>query len=115
MELLVPHARTERGKAIGRAVTAREICQPASPVEASLRDFIFAEIWNRPGLDRRTRYLIAVANAACSNGPKAAHAGSPISAHGRGKVPRLPPRVLPQTLAGAPGQFLRMLSRAGQR
>ncbi|TCM14605.1 4-carboxymuconolactone decarboxylase [Novosphingobium sp. PhB165] len=69
MALLDPQERTERGQTVAQAVTARDITAPVSPVEASWRDFVFAEIWNRPGLDRRTRYLIAIASAACSNGP----------------------------------------------
>jgi len=38
---------------------------PSTPTEAALRDFVYAEVWSRPGLERRARFLIAIATAAC--------------------------------------------------
>lgn len=69
MELLDPKDRTARGQVVGEAVIARPIPSPETPIEASWRDYLFAEIWSRPGLDRKSRYLIAIASAASSNGP----------------------------------------------
>lgn len=43
--------------------------EPATLFEASWRDFVDAGVWSRPGLDRRARFLIAVAGAACAGGP----------------------------------------------
>jgi len=51
------------------------ICQPAfpanTPATEAARDFVFAEVWSRPGLDRRSRRWITLA-CVCS-------AGSPIA------------------------------------
>jgi 4-carboxymuconolactone decarboxylase len=45
--------------ALGLATQAKAIGAPApdptTPLEASWRDFVFAEVWSRPGLDRRAR------------------------------------------------------------
>jgi 4-carboxymuconolactone decarboxylase len=38
---------------------------PRTLLEESWRDFIFAEVWTRPGLDRRSRFLISIASASC--------------------------------------------------
>jgi 4-carboxymuconolactone decarboxylase len=38
--------------------------EPETLLEASWRDYIFAEIWTRPGLDLRSRYLISMSSAA---------------------------------------------------
>ncbi len=54
--------RSERGAALQAEVTGMGAA-PSTPLEESWRDFIFAEVWNRPGLDRRARYLIALAGA----------------------------------------------------
>lgn len=69
MTLLDPHERSARGAQVALRATAREHEVPATPTEASWRDFIFAEIWARPGLEMRARYLISIASAASSNGP----------------------------------------------
>jgi len=69
MDLLDPLERTQIGSDVGGVVIARSVDEPATPIEASWRDYLFAEIWSRPGLDRRSRYLIAIASAASSNGP----------------------------------------------
>jgi 4-carboxymuconolactone decarboxylase len=66
MTLLDPAERSARGQSIAEAVTRFTAPQPATPYEQSWRDFIFAEVWSRPGLDRRARYLIAMAGAAMS-------------------------------------------------
>jgi len=39
---------------------------PTTLVESFLREYVFAEVWSRPGLDRRARFLIAIAAATCS-------------------------------------------------
>jgi 4-carboxymuconolactone decarboxylase len=68
MTLLDPAERSARGTAIGAEVTGRPLAAPTTPYSESWRDFIFAEVWSRPGLDRRARFLIAIASAAATNG-----------------------------------------------
>ena len=66
MTLLDPAERAERGAALQAEVNSQPVSAPATPVEASLRDFVYAEVWSRPGLDRRSRYLISIAGAVMS-------------------------------------------------
>ena len=68
MTLLDPAERIACGNAIAAEVTGAALPTPATPYEESWRDFIFAEVWSRPGLDRRARFLIAMAGAALANG-----------------------------------------------
>jgi 4-carboxymuconolactone decarboxylase len=49
--------------------------EPKTLLQSSWRDYIFAEVWTRPGLDRRSRLMIAMAGAAMS-------AGSPMPLEG---------------------------------
>jgi 4-carboxymuconolactone decarboxylase len=42
--------------------------QPGTLLESSWRDYVFSEVWTRPGLDRRSRYFIAIAAACCQGG-----------------------------------------------
>lgn len=64
MTMLEPAPRSARGLAIEAEIMGQPARKPATPVEESWRDFVFAEVWNRPGLDRRARFLIALAGAA---------------------------------------------------
>ena len=66
MALLDPRERSERGAALQAEINDRPVPAPATPVEESLRDFAYAEVWSRPGLDRRSRYLISIAGAIMS-------------------------------------------------
>lgn len=66
MTLLDPAERSAHGHAVAEDVTRFTAPAPSTPYEQSWRDFIFAEVWSRPGLDRRARYLIAMAGAASS-------------------------------------------------
>lgn len=65
MSMLDPTARTQLGVQKQSEVLAQTAPAPATLLEASWRDFIFAEVWSRPGLDRRSRFLIAMAGSAC--------------------------------------------------
>jgi 4-carboxymuconolactone decarboxylase len=67
--LLDPAERTARGLTIQAEVTGASQPPPDTLLEGTWRDFVFAEIWNRPGLERRARFLISLAGAASSNGP----------------------------------------------
>jgi 4-carboxymuconolactone decarboxylase len=42
--------------------------EPRTLLESSWRDYVFAEVWTRPGLDRRSRYLISISSAVCEGG-----------------------------------------------
>ncbi len=66
MTMLDPAERTARGLAIQAEVTGQPAPDTATPVQESWRDFVFAEVWSRPGLERRARYLIAMAGATIS-------------------------------------------------
>jgi 4-carboxymuconolactone decarboxylase len=58
--------RSKRGSEIQAEVTGCDALLPSTPLEESWRDFVFAEVWNRDGLDRRARYLVALAGATLS-------------------------------------------------
>lgn len=66
MTLLDPRERSARGTALQAAVNGQPAPAPATPVEESIRDFVYAEVWSRPGLDHRSRYLISISSAIMS-------------------------------------------------
>lgn len=66
MSLLDPAERSRRGAEQQAALLAAPAQAPGTLFESSLRDYVFAEVWTRPGLDRRARYLIALCSAACA-------------------------------------------------
>jgi 4-carboxymuconolactone decarboxylase len=66
VSLLDPAERSARGTLLQSEVNSRAASAPSTPVEASIRDFVYAEVWSRPGLDRRSRYLISIASAVMS-------------------------------------------------
>jgi len=44
-----------------RSVLGFEPRTPATPLTQAAQDFVFAEVWSRPGLDRRSRRWITLA------------------------------------------------------
>lgn len=68
MTLLNPADRTRRGLQQQTELLGAVPGQPRTPLEASWRDYIFAEVWARPGLDRRSRFIISIAASACEGG-----------------------------------------------
>lgn len=64
MTLFDPKERTDRGIVTQTELTGRPAPEPKSVYQASWRDYIFSEIWNRPGLERRARFLIAIGSGA---------------------------------------------------
>jgi len=68
MSLLDHQKRMETGVQQQTELTGREAPMPATLLESTWRDFIFAEVWTRPGLDRRARYFISISAAAMEGG-----------------------------------------------
>lgn len=63
--LLDPVERSERGARLQARLTGRSSPQATSLHAASWRDYVYAEVWTRDGLDLRSRLLISIATAAC--------------------------------------------------
>lgn len=71
MSLLDPAERTARGAKLQAELTGVPATEPATLVQASWRDYVYAEVWARPGLDLRSRFLIAMSSAAGASDPAA--------------------------------------------
>src|SRR5262245_12173696 len=56
---------------------AAEPALPATPFEAATREFLFGQVWARPGLSRRDRRWVTLACVAAADAP------GPIEAHVR--------------------------------
>ncbi len=63
-----PAERTKAGVRTQSEVFGGPPAEPRTLLQASWRDYIFAEVWTRPGLDRRSRLMVAMAGAAMSAG-----------------------------------------------
>jgi 4-carboxymuconolactone decarboxylase len=59
-----PNERIERGRRMQAEILGAPAPEPATIFESTWRDYIFAEVWTRPALDRRSRYWIAISSAA---------------------------------------------------
>lgn len=68
MTLLNPAERTRIGVQQQTELLGAPAPQPRTLFECSWRDYVFAEVWTRPGLDRRSRYLISISSAVCEGG-----------------------------------------------
>lgn len=66
LTLLDPVERAQRGAAVGCGLGGSALSEPATLVEASIRDFVLSEVWSRPALDHRSRFWIAMTAAACN-------------------------------------------------
>jgi len=64
MDMLDPALRTATGIATRTDLTGTAAPEPATLLDASWRDFVYAEVWTRPALDLRARFLISMAGAA---------------------------------------------------
>jgi 4-carboxymuconolactone decarboxylase len=53
-----------------RAVMTREPPAPVTPFEAATRDFVFGEVWSRPGLSRRDRRWVTLTCVAAADSPE---------------------------------------------
>jgi 4-carboxymuconolactone decarboxylase len=78
--LLDPAERTARGLKLQAEYTTSPERAATTPMEQSWRDFVYAEIWSRPGLDLRARFLISLAGAATVGDAPA------LSAYARGAL-----------------------------
>ena len=59
--------RAARGAATYQDVLGAPMREPTTPLTEAARDFVFAEVWARPGLDRRSRRWITL-SAVCATG-----------------------------------------------
>ncbi|XVQ15817.1 carboxymuconolactone decarboxylase family protein [Spirillospora sp. CA-255316] len=53
-----------------REVMTREAAPPATPFEAATRDFVFGEVWPRPGLSRRDRRWVTLTCVGAADAPE---------------------------------------------
>lgn len=63
--------RAERGLKTFEEVLCAPMREPNSPLTEAARDFVMAEVWARPGLDRRSRRWITLA-CVCAAGAEVA-------------------------------------------
>jgi 4-carboxymuconolactone decarboxylase len=68
VSFLDPAERARVGKQQQEQLLGAPAPEPRTLFESSWRDYVFAEVWTRPGLDRRSRYLISIASAVCEGG-----------------------------------------------
>lgn len=66
--------RRQRGAQLHREITCLVPAAVDSPLSASLLDFAMAEVWSRPGLDRRSRRWIALTCAGAADAEAPIHA-----------------------------------------
>jgi len=68
VSLLDPAERTRIGVQQQTQLLGAPPREPRTLLESSWRDYVFAEVWTRPGLDRRSRYIISISSAVCEGG-----------------------------------------------
>ena len=68
MSLLDPSDRARVGRQQQEQLLGAPAPEPRTLFESSWRDYVFAEVWTRPGLDRRSRYFISISSAVCAGG-----------------------------------------------
>jgi 4-carboxymuconolactone decarboxylase len=67
--LLDPAERTRTGLRAQSELLGAPAPEPRTLLDASWRDYVYAEVWTRAGLDRRSRFLITLSGAACAAAP----------------------------------------------
>ena len=60
----------EAAQQVFRQVMMTDPVIPTTPFQLALRDFVFGEVWSRPGLSRRDRRLVALSCAAAADAPQ---------------------------------------------
>jgi 4-carboxymuconolactone decarboxylase len=68
VSVLDPAERARVGKQQQELLLGAPAPEPRTLFETSWRDYVFAEVWTRPGLDRRSRYFISISSAVCEGG-----------------------------------------------
>jgi len=66
-----PAQRTARGKERQTELTGLPSPEPVTLLDSTWRDYVYSEVWTRPGLDLRSRFLISIASAAGASDPAA--------------------------------------------
>jgi len=66
VSLLDPKERCARGRTVQAELVAARPHEPTTLWESSWPDYVYAEVWTRPALDLRSRFLISLAGAACA-------------------------------------------------
>jgi 4-carboxymuconolactone decarboxylase len=64
MTILNSTERRAHGSAVQTQILGKVQPAPKTLLDQSWQEFVYAQVWERPGLDRRSRYLIAMAGAA---------------------------------------------------
>lgn len=68
---MTDEARGQHGREVFQQVLGFPAQPPATPLTQAAQDFIFAEVWGRPGLDRRSRRFITLACVTAAGAPTA--------------------------------------------
>ena len=68
MSSLDPAERSRIGAQQQTKLLGTPASEPRTLLESSWRDYVFAEVWTRPGLDLRSRYFISISSAVCEGG-----------------------------------------------
>jgi 4-carboxymuconolactone decarboxylase len=68
MSLRDPAERSRIGAQQASELLGASLPEPRTLMESSWRDYVFSEVWTRAGLDRRSRYFIAICAAVCEGG-----------------------------------------------
>jgi len=68
MSLHDPTERARRGAQGQSEILGAAAREPETLMQSSWRDYVFAEVWTRPGLDRRSRFFISICAAVCNGG-----------------------------------------------
>ena len=64
MTIVDPQVRRQTGERLMLEISDTQLAAAPTLLEETIRDFGYAEIWSRPGLDRRSRRWISLAAAA---------------------------------------------------
>src|SRR3546814_16816426 len=94
---LDPAQRTQRGIDNQSELLGTPAPEPRTLFEASWRDYVYAEVWSRQGLDRRSRLVISIASAACTGASPTILEGYVSGALTRGKLTLAEQRGATQT------------------
>lgn len=65
--------RGEKGRDTFKEVLGFTAQPPSTPFTQAAQDFVFAEVWSRPGLDRRSRRWITLAAVTAAGAQTAMH------------------------------------------